>query len=90
MSASITLRRMTALTVILVMALLVGLLTTAAQEERVLVIGHVESTDSLDPSRGFTQTTGFMQTPVKFCRCWRRNGKFPTMARSIPLHCARA
>jgi len=31
-----------------------------AQEERVLVIGHAESTDSLDPARGFTQTTGII------------------------------
>ena len=29
-------------------------------EEKVLVIGHAESTDSLDPARGYTQTTGFV------------------------------
>ncbi|MEM6528734.1 MAG: ABC transporter substrate-binding protein, partial [Chloroflexota bacterium] len=33
---------------------------TGAQDERVLVIGHAESTDSLDPARGFTQTTGII------------------------------
>lgn len=31
-----------------------------AQEEKVLVVGHAESTDSLDPARGFTQTTGMV------------------------------
>ncbi|MFO7323922.1 MAG: ABC transporter substrate-binding protein [Chloroflexota bacterium] len=31
-----------------------------AQEERILVIGHAESTDSLDPARGYTQTTGII------------------------------
>lgn len=31
-----------------------------AQDETVLVIGHVESTDSLDPARGYTQTTGII------------------------------
>lgn len=29
-----------------------------AQEEKILIVGHAESTDSLDPARGFTQTTG--------------------------------
>lgn len=33
---------------------------TMAQEERILVVGHAESTDSLDPARGFTQTTGIV------------------------------
>ena len=42
-----------------------------AQDEKVLVIGHAESTDSLDPARGYTQTTGFInratyQTLVTF------------------------
>lgn len=32
----------------------------AAQEERVLVVGHTESTDSLDPAHGYTQTTGII------------------------------
>lgn len=32
----------------------------AQDEEQVLVIGHAESTDSLDPARGFTQTTGIV------------------------------
>lgn len=43
----------------LVVALLVSGLATA-QEERVLVVGHAESTDSLDPARGYTQTTGIV------------------------------
>jgi len=34
--------------------------SVAAQDENVLVIGHAESTDSLDPARGFTQTTGII------------------------------
>lgn len=39
-------------------ALTVGALQ--AQEESVLVVGHAESTDSLDPARGYTQTTGII------------------------------
>ncbi len=31
-----------------------------AQDDQVLVVGHVESTDSLDPARGYTQTTGII------------------------------
>ncbi|MEL6270553.1 MAG: ABC transporter substrate-binding protein [Chloroflexota bacterium] len=34
---------------------------TGAQDERVLVIGHAESTDFLDPQRGFTQTTSIIR-----------------------------
>jgi len=44
--------------------LAVGALATAAQEEKVLVIGHAESTDSLDPGRGFTQTTSIIHKAV--------------------------
>ena len=44
--------------------LLVFVLLTAgallAQDETVLVVGHAESTDSLDPARGYTQTTGII------------------------------
>ncbi|MBZ0300084.1 MAG: ABC transporter substrate-binding protein [Anaerolineae bacterium] len=32
----------------------------AAQEEKVLVIGHAEQTDSYDPAHGFTPTTGMV------------------------------
>jgi peptide/nickel transport system substrate-binding protein len=39
-------------------ALLTGRLV--AQQEKVLVIGHAESTDSLDPARAFTQTSGIV------------------------------
>lgn len=40
--------------------LVVGGALTTAQDEKVLVIGHAESTDSYDPARGYTQTTGFV------------------------------
>ncbi len=44
-----------------VLALAVSLAgLSGAQDARVLVIGHAESTDSLDPARGFTQTTGII------------------------------
>ncbi len=33
---------------------------TQAQDQKVLVVGHAESTDSLDPARGYTQTTGIV------------------------------
>lgn len=46
------------LLIVFVVPLLGGSLL--AQEERVLVVGHAESTDSLDPARGFTQTTGMV------------------------------
>lgn len=57
--------------VVMLAALMLGVFANAAQEERVLVIGHAESTDSYDPARGFTQTTGFVnrvtyQTLVTF------------------------
>jgi peptide/nickel transport system substrate-binding protein len=64
------LRKLPALLLALVLALLIS--TTAfAQDEKVLVIGHAESTDSLDPARGYTQTTGIVlkatyQTLVTF------------------------
>lgn len=61
--ASSHLRQSTRGLILLVAALMVGVIGlagVAAQDERVLVIGHVESTDSLDPARGFTQTTGFI------------------------------
>ncbi len=45
------------LAVLLVIAMLATSIASA-QDERVLVIGHAESTDSLDPARGYTQTTG--------------------------------
>ena len=47
------------LSVLLVLSVLaVGLVS--AQDERILVVGHAEATDSLDPSNGFTQTTGIV------------------------------
>lgn len=47
------------LIVVVLSALVMGSLVSA-QDEQVLVIGHAESTDSLDPARGYTQTTGFI------------------------------
>jgi peptide/nickel transport system substrate-binding protein len=41
-----------------VLLMLAGVVS--AQDETVLVVGHVESTDSLDPARGYTQTTGII------------------------------
>lgn len=34
--------------------------SVSAQAERLLVVGHAEATDSLDPANGFTQTTGIV------------------------------
>lgn len=45
---------------LVVSALLLGAFATAAQDETLLVIGHAESTDSYDPAKGYTQTTGFI------------------------------
>ena len=50
--------RLRLLIMIAVLALSVAIV--AAQDEAVLVIGHAESTDSLDPARGYTQTTGII------------------------------
>lgn len=48
---------------LLVLALLaVGLVQ--AQDEKVLVIGHAEATDSLDPARGYNQTTSIIHQAV--------------------------
>lgn len=52
-------RKARILTFLLVLALLATGLAQA-QDEKILVIGHVESTDSLDPARGYTQTTGII------------------------------
>ncbi len=59
--------------VVLLLALVFPALShvSLAQDEKVLVIGHAESTNSLDPARGYTQTTGFItratyQTLVTF------------------------
>src|SRR4051812_25855914 len=35
-----------------------------AQDEKTLVVGHSESTDSLDPARGYTQTVGIVNQVV--------------------------
>lgn len=50
-----------AFALIVVLVLVIGVFgVSTAQDEKVLVIGHAESTDSLDPSHGFTQTTGII------------------------------
>ncbi len=51
------------LTLLLVLAvLLVG--AAQAQDEKVLVIGHAEATDSLDPARGYNQTTSIIHQAI--------------------------
>jgi peptide/nickel transport system substrate-binding protein len=61
MGVSLRLHRNFALTAIIIVALLVGAVNFAtAQGERVLVVGHAESTDFYDPARGFTGTTGIV------------------------------
>jgi peptide/nickel transport system substrate-binding protein len=57
------------ISLLLVLLLVSGL--AVAQDENVLVIGHAEATDSLDPQRGFTQSTtitlrGIYETLVTF------------------------
>jgi peptide/nickel transport system substrate-binding protein len=51
-------RRILVLALMLVTVMILGLGSLSAQDETVLVIGHAESTDSYDPARGYTQTTG--------------------------------
>lgn len=48
---------------ILLLSFLISLIVgglASAQDEKVLVIGHAEATDSLDPARGYNQTTGII------------------------------
>ena len=47
------------LSLLLVLLLAVGVIS-AQDDAKVLVIGHAEATDSLDPARGYTQTTGII------------------------------
>ena len=49
-----------AMVVIALLVLAIGAFGVSAQDEKVLVIGHAEATDSLDPANGFTQTTGIV------------------------------
>lgn len=51
-------KRILALVTLLV--LVTGVFGVTAQDETVLVIGHAEATDSLDPANGFTQTTSIV------------------------------
>jgi peptide/nickel transport system substrate-binding protein len=53
-------KRISILLVVALLATLALASVNAQEEETVLVIGHAEATDSLDPARGFTQTTGIV------------------------------
>src|SRR5215470_13591352 len=57
-------RRSATLFLILVMVFALSGLAAVAQDEKVLVVGHAESTDSYDPARGYTQTTGIVERAV--------------------------
>lgn len=48
------------LVLVALLALFLGLFTALAQDEKVLVIGLAEQTDSYDPANGFTFTTGMV------------------------------
>jgi peptide/nickel transport system substrate-binding protein len=48
------------LVLVTLLALTLGLFTALAQDEKVLVIGLAEQTDSYDPANGFTFTTGMV------------------------------
>ncbi|MBL8144861.1 MAG: ABC transporter substrate-binding protein [Anaerolineae bacterium] len=48
---------------LLVLALLV-VGAAQAQDEKVLVVGHAEATDSLDPARGYNQTTSLIHQTI--------------------------
>jgi peptide/nickel transport system substrate-binding protein len=48
------------LVLVLALVTLLSLGLAQAQDETVLIIGHAEATDSLDPARGYTQTTGIV------------------------------
>jgi peptide/nickel transport system substrate-binding protein len=54
------LRRIAVVLLILVMVVPVLNGISSAQEEKLLVVGHAEATDSLDPARGYTQTTSIV------------------------------
>jgi peptide/nickel transport system substrate-binding protein len=57
-------RRSATLFLVLAMVFALSGLAAVAQDEKVLVIGHAESTDSYDPSRGYTQTSGIVEHAV--------------------------
>ncbi len=59
-----TKRSMLILSVVMAFAVLLFTGSLIAQDEKVVVIGHAESTDSLDPARGYTQTTGIVEQAV--------------------------
>lgn len=60
MNSKVVTRRFIAILLMLSLVLSLTLLSTA-QDESVLVIGHAEATDFLDPHRGFTQTTSIVR-----------------------------
>ncbi|MCU0511252.1 MAG: ABC transporter substrate-binding protein [Anaerolineae bacterium] len=49
---------------LLILALLLSAIGATAQDEQVVVIGHAESTDSLDPARGYTGTTAIVHRAI--------------------------
>ena len=53
-------RKLLVLALVLAIVLLTGV-GIAAQDERVLVIGHSEQTDFYDPANGFTGTTSMVR-----------------------------
>lgn len=61
MQFSLFRRRSSVLVAALVAVFLLSGLVAVAQDEKVLVIGHAESTDSYDPARGYTQTSGIVE-----------------------------
>ena len=56
-------RSMTILFALAALFLLSGM-ATVAQDEKVLVVGLSEVTDSLDPAKGYTQTSGIVEHAI--------------------------
>jgi peptide/nickel transport system substrate-binding protein len=54
------LRRLAVIVLVLLMTVPILSGMSLAQDEKVLVIGHAEATDSLDPARGYNQTTSIV------------------------------
>src|SRR4051794_29354962 len=56
-------RSMTVLFALIAILVFSGL-ETMAQDEKVLVVGLSEVTDSLDPAKGYTQTSGIVERVI--------------------------
>ena len=67
-------RSMTILFALTAIFLLSGLVAVA-QDEKVLVVGLSEVTDSLDPAKGYTQTSGIVNRVIYQRSEERRVGK---------------